>query len=55
MISDQPGEMRWDREYEHEERRMMLVRNQEDRLCVADLDSVQKRTCLVSGTLSVGE
>ena len=36
-------------------RRIMLLRNQESHLHVVDLDSMETRTCLVSGTLSVGE
>ena len=44
--------MRWEMEYECEERRIVLIRNKESRLCVADLDAVQRRTSLVSGTLS---
>ena len=38
-----------------EERRIMLIWNQETHLRVVDLDSMETRTCLVSGTLSVGE
>ena len=33
----------------------MLIRNHEGRLPVDDLDSMETRVCLVSGTLSVGE
>ena len=47
--------MRWARECECEESRIMLIRNQESRLRVVDLDSTETRTCLVSVTLSVGE
>ena len=50
-----PGKMRWERECECEERRIMSIGNQEDRLRVVDLDSMGKRMCLVSVTLSVGE
>ena len=39
-------------ECECEERRIMLIRSWESHPCVADLDAVQRRTCLVSGTLS---
>ena len=45
--------MRWERECECEERRIMLLRNQESGLHVVDLDSMEM--CLVSVTLSVGE
>ena len=38
-----------------EERRIMIIRNQEGHLHVVDLDSRGKRTCLVSVTLSVEE
>ena len=47
--------MRREREYECEERRIMLIKNQESCLYVVDLDSMQMSTCLVSETLSVGE
>ena len=47
--------MRWERDCEREESRIMLIRNQESRLHVVDLDSTETRTCLVSVTLSVGE
>ena len=43
------------KECECEERRIMIIRNQESRLHVVDLDSMGKRMCLVSETLSVGE
>ena len=43
------------KECECEERRSMFIRNQESRLHVVDLDSMGKRMCLVSVTLSVGE
>ena len=33
----------------------MLTRNPESRLRVVDLDSMDKRTCLVSVTLYIGE
>ena len=49
------GEMRRERECECEERRIVLLRNQESRLCVVGLDLKEMRMCLVSGTLSVGE
>ena len=47
--------MRWDREYECEESRIMLIRNQESCLHVVDLESMEMRTCLVSVALSAGE
>ena len=47
--------MRWEMECECEESTIMLIRNQESRLHVVDLDSIETRTCLVSVTLSVGE
>ena len=48
--------MRWGKECECEERRrIVLLRNQESRLCVVGLDPMETRVCLVSGTLSVGE
>ena len=47
--------MRWERECECEERRILLLRNQESRLCVVGLDPMETRVHLVSGTLSVGE
>ena len=47
--------MRWERECECQERRILLLRNQESRLRVVGLDSMEMRMCLVSGTLSVGE
>ena len=50
-ISDQRDEMG---EGVCEERRITLIRNQESHLRV-DLASMETRTCLVSGTLSVGE
>ena len=43
--------MRWERECECEERRIMSIGNQEDRLRVVDLDSMGKRMCPVSQTL----
>ena len=46
--------MRREKEGECEERRMALLRKQESRLRVVDLDSMEMRMCLVSGTLSVG-
>ena len=36
-------------------RRIVFLRNQESHLHVVDLDSMETRTCLVSGTLSVDE
>ena len=42
-------------ECECEESTIMLIRNQESRLHVVDLDSIETRMCLVSVTLSVGE
>ena len=33
----------------------MLIRNQESRLHVLDLDSIETRMCLASVTVSVGE
>ena len=47
--------MRWERECEWEERRIMSIRNQEGRLHIVDVDSMEMRTCLVSGTAPVGE
>jgi len=47
--------MRWERECEHEERRIMLIGNQEGRLCIVDVDSMEMKMCLVSGALPVGE
>ena len=43
------------KECECEERRIMIIRKQASRLHVVDLDSMGKRMCLVSETLSVGE
>ena len=43
------------KECECEERRIMIIRKQASRLHVVDLDSMGKRMCLVSVTLSVGE
>jgi len=43
------------KECECEERRIMIIRNQESHLHVVALDSMGKRMCLVSVTLSVGE
>ena len=47
--------MRWERECEREERRIMLIRNQEDLLHVVDVDSMEMRMSFISGTLPVGE
>ena len=47
--------MRWEREYECEGRRIMLLRNQESHLHVVDLDSMETRMFLASVTVSVGE
>ena len=47
--------MRWDKEYECEESRIMLIRNQESCLHVVDLESMEMRTCLVSVGLFAGE
>ena len=44
-----------EKESDCEERRVMIIRNQEGHLHVVDLDSMGKSTCLVSVTLSVGE
>ena len=44
-----------EKECDCEERRVMIIRNQEGHLHVVDLDSMGKSTCLVSVTLSVGE
>ena len=52
VISDQ--ERRQEREGECEERRMALLRKQESRLHVVDLDSMEMRMCLVTGTICVG-
>ena len=46
--------MRREKEGECEERRMALLRKQESHLRVVDLDSMEMRMCLVSGTLCVG-
>ena len=43
------------KEGDREERRVMIIRNQESHLHVVDLDSMGKSTCLVSVTLSIGE
>ena len=50
-----PGEMRWERGCECEERRIVLIRNKESHLCVVDLEIMERRMGLVSGTLPVGE
>ena len=47
--------MRWEKECECEEKRIMLIRNQESHLLVADLDFMETRMCLVSDSFSVGE
>ena len=53
IISARRDEM--GKECECEERRIMIIRNQESHLHVVALDSMGKRMCLVSVTLSVGE
>ena len=47
--------MRWERECEGEEGRVMLIRNHKGHVPVDGLDSMETRMCLVSGTLSVDE
>ena len=47
--------MRWERECECEERRSMLIRNQEGCLRVVGVDSMEMRKCLFSGTAPAGE
>ena len=50
-----PGKMRWERECECEERRIMLIRNQEGRLRIVYVDFTEVRMCLVSRTFPEGE
>ena len=47
--------MRCKQDCECEERRIMLIRNQESHLLIVGLDSMETRMCLVSVTISVGE